>query len=292
MKKPPRFRRTIICSGLRSANRVKETAILAGAEKALRRAVELAPNYVDTHWTLGNNLLRQGKSEEAYNEIRQSTIGSDKYVIPAIATAWQIFNGDISLIRKNIGDSPKLNAFLADFLLKREHYDEAFEVWNGISPEMKSVNYRAQSEEIYNQLVSAGKYRYARMVKASLDNQEKTDVFGKVTNGGFENNVRQQKADFFDWQIADAAQPLIGFDDRIKHGGNLSLVIIFNSPERSGFSCGIANSCRRSRKNLPVSSVLQIRIKGSGNFALGDFKCRRQIGYCLHRRNRRKFRLD
>ena len=174
---------------------------MAGAEKALRRAVELAPNYVDTHWTLGNNLLRQGKSEEAYNEIRQSTIGSEKYVIPAIATAWQIFNGDISRIKQNIGDSPKLNAFLAGFLLKREQYDEAFEVWNGISQEMKSVNYREQSEGIYNQLVGAGKYRYARMVKASLDNQEKTDVFGKVTNGGFENNVRQQKADYF--RLAD-----------------------------------------------------------------------------------------
>ena len=120
---------------------------MTGAEKALRRAVELAPNYVDTHWTLGNNLLRQGKSEEAYNEIRQSTNGSDKYVIPAIATAWQIFNGDISLIKKNIGDSPKLNVFLAVFLLKQEHYDEAFEVWNGLSQEMKTVNYKIQPKK-------------------------------------------------------------------------------------------------------------------------------------------------
>ena len=100
---------------------------------------------------------------------------------------------------------------------------------------MKSVNYKEQTEEIYNQLIGAGKYRYARMVKASLDNQEKTDVFGKVTNSGFENNVRKQKADFFDWQIADSQQPLIGFDDRIKHGGQLSLVIIFNSQNGKDF---------------------------------------------------------
>ncbi|MGI9054999.1 MAG: tetratricopeptide repeat protein [Pyrinomonadaceae bacterium] len=208
---------------------------VAGAEKALRRAVELAPNYVDSHWTLGNNLLRQGKSEEAYSEIRQSTIGSDKYVISAIATAWQIFNGDISLIRKNIGDSPKLNSFLAVFLLRQKHYDEAFEVWNAISQDMKTQKHREQSEDIYNQLVGAGKFRYARTVKASLVSQENTDIFGKITNGGFENNVRQQKSDFFDWQIAEAAQPLIGFDDRIKHDGNLSLVIIFNSPNGQDF---------------------------------------------------------
>lgn len=237
---------------------------ITGAEKALRRAVKLAPNYVDTHWTLGNNLLRQGKSEEAYNEIRQSTIGSEKYVIPAIATAWQIFNGDISRIKQNIGDSPKLNAFLAGFLLKREHYDEAFEVWNGISQEMKSVNYREQSEGIYNQLVGAGKYRYARMVKASLDNQEKTDVFGKVTNGGFENNVRQQKADFFDWQIADAAQPLIGFDDRIKHGGNLSLVIIFNSQNGQDFRAVSQTVAVEAGKNYQLQAFYKSELKALG----------------------------
>ena len=237
---------------------------VAGAEKALRRAVELAPNYVDTHWTLGNNLLRQGKSEEAYNEIRQSTIGSDIYVIPAIATAWQIFNGDIALVRKNIGDSPKLNIFLAGFLLKRENYDEAFEVWNGISPEMKTVNYRAQSEEIYNQLVGAGKYRYARIVKASLDNQAESDVFGKVTNGGFENNVRQQKSDYFDWQIADAIQPLIGFDDRIKHDGKLSLVIIFNSPNGQDFRAVSQTVAVKAGKSYEFQAFYKSEIKALG----------------------------
>lgn len=206
-----------------------------GAEKALRRAVELAPNYVATRWTLGNNLLRQGRFEEGFAEIRLSADNGETYVIPAISTAWTIFDGDIAQIRKNIGDSAKLNSFLAIFLLNQSRFEDAFNVWNGLSKEAKSQTFKPQTEEIYNRLISAGKYRSAKIVKASLENADENNLFGKMTSGDFENNVRQEKTDFFDWQIGAGAQPLIGYDDKIKHGGNLSLVIIFNSPDGQDF---------------------------------------------------------
>lgn len=206
-----------------------------GAEKALRRAVELAPNYVDTRWTLGNNLLRQGKFEEGFGEIRLAADSGEKYVIPAISTAWTIFNGDIGQIRQNIGDSAKLNSFLAIFLLNQNRFEDAFNVWNNLSEEAKTVDFKPQSEEIYNRLISAGKYRSAKIVKASLDDSDEKNLFGKITSGGFDNNVKQDKTDFFDWQIGAGAQPLVGYDDKIKHGGNLSLVIIFNSPDGQDF---------------------------------------------------------
>jgi hypothetical protein len=206
-----------------------------GAEKALRRAVELAPNYAEVHWTLGNNLLRQGKSAEAFDEIRQSAVGSDRFVLPAIATVWQISGGDITQVKQSIGDSPKLNAFLAVFLLDQKRFDDAFGIWNSLSDEMKSEIYPAQSEKIYNGLLVAGKFRFARQVKSSIDGQDGSKTFGKFNYGGFENNIKKQKADFFEWQIGDGAQPLIGYDDKIKHGGNLSLVMIFNSPNGLDF---------------------------------------------------------
>lgn len=206
----------------------------AGAEQALRRAVELAPDYAAPHWTLGNNLLRQGKTEEAFVEIRKAAVANDTFVSPAISTAWQIFDGDITKIKQNIGESPKLNAYLAVFLLNQEKYDEAFGIWNALSEQMKSGVFLAQSEELYNRFLSVGKYRYARQVKSSIDGHDTTAIFGKFTYGGFENN-KKQKTDFFDWKIADGPQPLIGYDDRIKHGGNLSLVLIFNSPNGLDF---------------------------------------------------------
>lgn len=213
----------------------ERTGDAEGAEKALRRAVELAPNYADVHWSLGNNLLRQGKSDEAFNEIRKAGDGNEKYVLPAIATAWDIFDGDIMRIKQNIGDSAKLNAFLAVFLLKQQRYDDAFGIWASLTEEMKTKTFSVQSEELYNGFVSVGKYRFARQVKSSIEGQDNTKIFGKFSFGGFEYNNSKKKSDFFDWQIADGQQPLIGYDDKIKHGGNLSLVLIFNSPNGLDF---------------------------------------------------------
>lgn len=206
-----------------------------GAEKAFRRAVELAPNYADTRWTLGNSLLRQGRFEEGFKDIRASAGNSEKYVLPAISTSWTIFNGDISLIRKNMGNSPKLSAFLAIYLIKQNHFDDAFNTWNSLTGEEKSDVFKAQSEEIYNYFLNAGKIRYAKLVRASIDGVSGSDIFGKITSGDFDSNVKQEKPDFFDWQFGSGTQPLIGYDDKIKHGGNMSLVIIFNSPNGQDF---------------------------------------------------------
>ena len=40
------------------------------AEDALRRAVSLAPSYAYPHWYLGNLMLRNGRYDEAFSEIR------------------------------------------------------------------------------------------------------------------------------------------------------------------------------------------------------------------------------
>ncbi|MEO6587850.1 MAG: carbohydrate binding domain-containing protein [Pyrinomonadaceae bacterium] len=235
-----------------------------GAEKALLRAADLAPNYVDVHWTLGNNLLRQGKSEQAYDEIRKSAIGSDVYVIPAIDTAWRIFGGDIQKIKQNIGNSPKLNAFLAIYLNKQERFDDAFEVWNGLSEEMKSETYKGQSAEVYNQFISARKYRYASLVKTALDAQDGTSMFGKFTNGGFEDNVKKDKIDFFDWQLGTSPQPLVGYDDKIRHDGNLSLVIIFNSPDGQDFRTISQTIAVEAGKSYTLQTFYKSELKSLG----------------------------
>lgn len=225
-----------------------------GAENAFRRAAELAPNYADARWTLGNNLLRQGKSEEGFREIAIAADKNDKYVLPAISTAWTIYNGDIAQVRKNIGDSAKLNAFLAGYLLKQNRFDEAFNIWNNLSVQDKTGVFKTQSEDIYNQFLSAGKIRYARIIKSTLDGQSDSEIFGKITAGDFDANEKKEKTDYFDWQIGAGAQPLIGFDDKVKRGGNMSLVIIFSSPNGQDF--------RTLSQNVAVEGGKTYRFQG------------------------------
>lgn len=208
----------------------------AGAEKALRKSLGLAPNYSEVQWTLGNLLLRQGKFSESFDLIRQAADGNGKFLDPAVSTAWQIFDGDISELKKNIGDSSKIGAALASFLLKQERFDEAFETWNSLPTEERKTVFRQRGEEMYNQLILAGKYRNALKIWTDIaDGSNRGYEIGKITDGGFEINEKQEKKSVFDWHITDGAQPLIGVDTGTIHGGKLSQRIIFNSPNGADF---------------------------------------------------------
>ncbi|HKX83178.1 MAG TPA: tetratricopeptide repeat protein, partial [Pyrinomonadaceae bacterium] len=76
-----------------------------GAELALRRAKELAPHYSRVHWALGNALVRQGKLDEGFTEIRQAVAADPALAQQSISLAMQLFGGDLGLVRQRIGDS-------------------------------------------------------------------------------------------------------------------------------------------------------------------------------------------
>ena len=82
-----------------------------GAERALRRALHLAPNYSRVQWALGNALLRQGRVDEAFQEITKA-VSSDpaSFASPAAVTAWQFFGGDVGRIRQFSGSSALFDA--------------------------------------------------------------------------------------------------------------------------------------------------------------------------------------
>ena len=59
----------------------------------------------------------------------------------------QIFDGDISQLKQNIGDSSKVTAALASFLLKQERFDEAFDAWNSLPVEERKTVFRQRGED-------------------------------------------------------------------------------------------------------------------------------------------------
>lgn len=201
-----------------------------GAEKALRQAAALAPNYAEVHWFLGNQLLRQGNDEEAFVEIRRAVELDNVYANQAVTTAWQIFDGDINQISRKIGDSVPIKAGLAPFLAKQGRLDEALVFWNSVPEGEMATTYKSYGDGIFAQLIGNKDYKkalalYSQMYKADSD---KFSV-GEVFNGDFERDVKTANAHIFDWQIAAGQQPQIGLDGSQKHGGGKSLVLLFNS---------------------------------------------------------------
>lgn len=207
-----------------------------GAEKAFRKAVELAPHYSRVHWALGNLLLRQGNTEEAFAEIRSAVENDASLAKPAVNVAWQFFDADVQLISQKIGDSIPIKSALSAFLAGQQRFDEAFTLWNALSPEEKRNTFKAEGEALFQNLLAAKKYRDALDVQSQINptEGEKIEV-GRIFNAGFEADVKTANPGFFEWSIAEGLQPQIGYDGAQKRGGNRSLVIVFNSPDGKDF---------------------------------------------------------
>lgn len=208
----------------------------AGAELALRKALELAPNYSQVQWTLGNILLREGKTDEAFTEIRRAVEGDLTFAGPAIVAAWQVSGGNLAQVKQNLGDSKQLNPALAIFLAGQQRFDEALEIWNAIPEEEKKTTFKETGEQLYGKMLAAKKFRDAWLIRSQIGgaNEEQTSI-GQIANGGFEHEIKTKDAGIFEWQIADGVKPQIGLDNVQKRSGNRSLVIVFNSPDGKDF---------------------------------------------------------
>jgi tetratricopeptide (TPR) repeat protein len=207
-----------------------------GAESAFNKSLELAPNYAHVHWAYGNFMLRQGKTEKAFAEIRKAAQSNNIYLQPAISAAWEFLNGDLTKIRQFFGASPELNSMLALFLTHEKRFDEALEIWNSLDSADVKTRFMETGNQVFQQMVAAKKYRHAIEVYNSIS-AESDLSFAKerIFNGSFEKDVKPENANVFDWQLGTAVQPQILFDAVQKSEGNRSLVVVLNSTDGSDF---------------------------------------------------------
>lgn len=235
-----------------------------GAEKALRKAAELAPNYAQVQWTLGNVLLRRGKTAEAFTEIRKAVISDAKYTDPAVSAAWQVSGGDLAQIKQAVGDSAQIKSALAIFLAKQKRFDEAFEIWNSLSADAKKKAFKTNGEEFYKQLIAEKKFRLAVAVLAQISSDDpQAFTVGKINNSDFESDIKTQDAGIFEWKIDSGAQPQIALNDQTKHGGKRSLWMIFNSSDGKGFRAISQTVAVEPGKNYEFETFYKSELKTS-----------------------------
>jgi tetratricopeptide (TPR) repeat protein len=213
----------------------EHTGDAAGAEKALRKALELAPNYAEVRWIFGNILLREGKMDEAFAEIRSAVVSDSKYTNQAIATASEMFDGELVEIKRNLGDSMQIQFALAAYLGRRKRFDEALQIWITLPENEKKTTFKQIGEDLYQEMIAAKKYRSALRIQQEISESETDRSVGKISNGGFEDEIKTANQGVFDWQIAEGARPQIGPNNAQKRSGNLSLLIIFNSSDGKDF---------------------------------------------------------
>lgn len=200
------------------------------AQGAFIRASELAPNYANVQWAYGNFLVRQDRVDDGFALIAKAAASNPGYSGPAAVLAMQIFDNDVMRVRTVLGDGEDADVALAPVLASLKRYDDAFSAWDRLPNELKTTKYKKLSELLFEYMVGGGRFRHAARITAVLAESEGSKpVIGKVTNGGFENEVKLKKAGPFEWQIAEGAEPQIGLSQTNRHTGNYGLWIVFNT---------------------------------------------------------------
>jgi hypothetical protein len=204
----------------------------AGGERALRRALALAPNYVMPRWYLGNLLLRDGREAEAVTELRAAAESDRELRGQIFASVWSIYGGDVDRVTASVAETPEVRAELVEYLVKQKRVDDALRLWSSLSPQDRKKQHGA-GDALAHGLLDGGHFGAALGV---YDEAGSHATVGQVTNGGFEEEIAAPGKDQFGWSAPPVPQAQIAIDPRVVHGGARSLRITFNAPSSIAFS--------------------------------------------------------
>jgi Flp pilus assembly protein TadD len=202
--------------------------------RALRRAIGLAPHYARPRWHLGNTLLREGRLEEAFTELRRAG-DADTTLRPQIFNmAWQVYGGDLPQILAAVGNSPQARGQLAQYLIGLGRLEDAERLWAGLSASEKQEQQEAGAA-LLRALFSRRQYHAALRVQRDLRAEGASPE--SILNGGFESDIGPAGVDQFDWQVTSPTPPQfaqVAIDPRTGHSGR-SLRIAFNATSNLDF---------------------------------------------------------
>jgi hypothetical protein len=209
-----------------------------GSEAALRRAVELAPSYPEPRWYLGNSLLRQGRTAEAFAELRRAGEASpDKFLPQVIELSWRFYDADVPSVLAAVGNSATARGRLMDYLINLKRLDDARRLWDGFDAEQRKT-LRATGEKLLLRYLEAKRFHDLLALHRELSAVDGTPTEAapeRFTNGGFEAAVGAPGKNPFEWQVVPLAGAQMGLDERVRQEGARSLRIAFNSTDTLNF---------------------------------------------------------
>jgi tetratricopeptide repeat protein len=201
-------------------------------EKALRRATELAPSYAYPRWYLGNLLLRSGRYDQAFAELRRAADADPELRSQLLNLAWAIHNKNLDSFVEAAGNSASARAELAAYLMGRQRFEDGILLWQRLNEAEKRAN-RTNGEAVVGALVTAKRFHQAAEVANDLVSSAayRTEE-GKFVDGGFEDDLIPQTGAVFGWQVKSLQQVQVGIDPHRGHNSSRSLRIVFQVPSR------------------------------------------------------------
>jgi hypothetical protein len=198
------------------------------AELALRQSIALAPAYAYPHWYLGNLLLRQGRYDEAFSELRTAGESDPEELRGQMFNLlWQVYGSDIESLKRAVGPNAETRANFVLYLLGQQKRDEGMAIWQSLNPDEKKAN-KTTGEAIIGTLISNLHFHDAMAVWNDLSPTASYQVAeGRISDGSFEEQVTYGPEVVFGWQVKTAPNMQIGIDPNVGHEGPRSLRLLF-----------------------------------------------------------------
>jgi Flp pilus assembly protein TadD len=199
-----------------------------GALSALNESVRLAPYYASPRWQRGNVLLRMGRYDEAFADLRRAGQSNPELIPNVIDLAWGVSKGNMQITEDwaQINTSKTRLAF-ARLLLRQNNPREATQKFKDARPVSAEI-----TREFVRQLIAAQAYQEAfevwHIARFGKDAQATTLIY----DGGFEAALSLDEWGF-GWRVpAETGNAKPSLDASQKHSGAQSFLIEFrgNSP--------------------------------------------------------------
>jgi tetratricopeptide (TPR) repeat protein len=202
-----------------------------GAEKALRRSVDLAPNYYYPRWHLGNLLLREGKFQEAFTHLFRAATANDELWPQVFNLAWQAYDQDVNRIANDACKQSSVRVMFGIYLVGVKRFDDAVRLWKTLSPWDRS-QLGGKGFELRQALIAAKQFRGALEITRDIEpDASPISEPEKLVNGGFEDALVLPVSHFFGWTIGSTGQAEMSIDHN-GHNSTRSLKIVFNAPNK------------------------------------------------------------
>ena len=209
----------------------------AQAEDAFRKAQQAYPISADVAWRLGNFLLRQGREEEAFQQIHRAISADPKLTPLAISLCWRSTQ-DIGLIlRAALPANPEVDWDAIQFFVDPPQPDAAFAVWKRLLTEgstfpiskafplldlLIAAGHADQVESVWEQALSVAGIMPVPAPPHSL-----------IWDGGFEGPILNGGL-AWRYRPPDGAQ--MDLDGETVHSGSRSLRVTFDGSQNVDFA--------------------------------------------------------
>lgn len=208
----------------------QETAMqVEKAEQSFRRAQQAYPLSADAAWRFGNFLLRQGRQDEAYQEVRKALSVEPGLTSLAISRCWQSTQ-DIEKILK-LALPPQVDTYWGaiDFLVDAREPDSAMAVWKRLMASHPSFPLH-KSFRLQEMLLETGHPEDAHAVwqqslVAAAVSDTSREKGSLVWNGGFEQDLLNGG---FGWRFRTIRGAGLSFDPGMAHSGARSIRMEFD----------------------------------------------------------------